>query len=69
VANRVSPASRDEPRRDVIEGIQFAGENTAVARLRCSIGTKDFIDFLTIVRTDGEWKIIAKIFHITERES
>ncbi|MEH6521334.1 nuclear transport factor 2 family protein [Sulfitobacter sp.] len=69
VAKRVSPASRDEPRRDVIEGIQFAGENTAVARLRCSIGTKDFIDFLTIVRTDGEWKIMAKIFHMKERES
>ncbi|MEH6739401.1 MAG: 2-hydroxymuconate tautomerase family protein [Sulfitobacter sp.] len=31
VAKRVSPASRDEPRRDVIEGIQFAGENTAVS--------------------------------------
>ena len=69
VAQRVSPASRDEPRRDVIEAIQFAGQNTAFARLRCSIGTKDFIDFLTIVRTDGEWKIMAKIFHMTERES
>ena len=69
VAKRVSPASRDEPRRDVIEEIQFAGENTVFARLRCSIGTKDFIDFLTIVRTDGEWKIMAKIFHMKERES
>jgi hypothetical protein len=69
VAKRVSPASRGEPRRDVIEGIDFAGENTAFARLRCSIGTKDFIDFLTIVRTEGEWKIMAKIFHMKERES
>ncbi|WP_294615280.1 nuclear transport factor 2 family protein [uncultured Roseovarius sp.] len=69
VAKRVSPASRDEPRRDVIESIEFAGENTAFARVRCSIGTKDFIDFLTLVRTDGEWRIMAKIFQITERES
>lgn len=69
VAKRVSPSSRDEPRRDVIEGIQFAGDNTAFARLRCSIDTKDFIDFLTIVRTNGEWKIMAKIFHMKERES
>lgn len=68
VANRVSPASRDEPRRDVIESIEFAGENTAFARVRCSIGTKDFIDFLTFVRTDGAWRIMAKIFHITDRE-
>jgi hypothetical protein len=69
VAKRVSPASRDEPRRDVIESIEFAGESTAFARVRCSIGTKDFVDFLTIVRTDGAWSIMAKIFQITERES
>jgi Putative lumazine-binding len=67
VSKRVSPASRNEPRRDVIETIEFAGENTAFARVRCSIGTKDFIDFLTLVRTDGAWRIMAKIFHITER--
>ncbi|WP_120498953.1 nuclear transport factor 2 family protein [Roseovarius sp. EL26] len=67
VSKRVSPASRDEPRRDVIESIEFAGENTAFARVRCSIGTKDFIDFLTFVRTDGAWRIMAKIFQITDR--
>lgn len=68
VAKRVSPASRNEVRRDVIDSIEFAGENTAFARVRCSIGTKDFIDFLTLVRTDGAWRIMAKIFQITERE-
>jgi hypothetical protein len=69
VAKRVSPASRNEPRRDVIESVEFAGENTAFARVRCSIGTKDFVDFLTLVRTDGTWRIMAKIFQITERGS
>ncbi|MGY8997255.1 MAG: nuclear transport factor 2 family protein [Alphaproteobacteria bacterium] len=66
VAKRVSPASRDEPRRDAID---FAGDNTAFARVRCSIGTKDFVDFLTLVRTDGTWRIIAKVFQITERKA
>ena len=69
VAKRVSPASREEPRRDVIESMEFAGDNTAFARVQCSIGTKDFIDFLTLVRTDGVWRIMAKIFQITERET
>lgn len=69
VAKRVSPASRNEPRCDVIDSIEFAGENIAFARVRCSIGTKDFIDCLTLVRTDGAWRIMAKIFHYTERES
>lgn len=68
VAKRESPASRNECRRDVINGIEFAGENTAFARVRCSIGTRDFVDFLTLVRTDGTWRIIAKVFQITESE-
>ena len=69
VEKRESPASRAEPRRDMIDAIEFAGDNTAFARVRCSIGTRDFIDFLTLVRTDGAWRIIAKVFHITEHDS
>jgi len=69
VAKRESPASRAEPRRDVIDAIEFAGENTAFARVRCSIGMRDFTDFLTLVRTDGAWRIMAKVFQVTERET
>lgn len=69
VAARQSPASRGEPRRDHIDAIELAGENTAIARVRCSIGTRDFVDFLTLVRTEGLWRIIAKVFQIVERES
>jgi Putative lumazine-binding len=69
VAARQSPASRGEPRRDHIDAIDLAGENTAVARVRCSIGTRDFVDILTLVRTDGAWWIIAKVFQIIERET
>ncbi len=64
VAARESPASRNEERRDHIDSIEFAGENTAFARVRCSIGTRDFVDFLTFVRTDGQWRIIAKVFQV-----
>ena len=69
VAARQSPASRGEPRRDHIDAIDLAGENTAVARVRCSIGTRDFVDILTLVRTDGAWWIIAKVFQIIDRET
>ncbi len=68
VAARQSPASRGEPRRDYIDAIDLAGENTAVARLRCSIGQRDFVDFLTLIRTEGQWRIIAKVFQIIERQ-
>lgn len=69
VAARQSPASRGEARRDFIDTIELAGENTALARVRCSIGSRDFVDFLTLVRTDGRWQIIAKVFQIVERGS
>lgn len=68
IATRESPASRREARRDHVDAIDVAGENTAVARVRCSIGTRDFVDFLTLVRTEGRWRIMAKVFQITERQ-
>ena len=68
VAARQSPLSRGEPRRDIIESIDLAGDNTGFARVCCSIGTRDFTDFLSLVCTGGEWKIVAKVFHFIERE-
>lgn len=64
VAARQSPASRGEPRRDYVDEIQFAGENTAFTRVRCSIGERDFVDFLTLVRVNNRWQVIAKVFQI-----
>jgi len=69
VAARQSPASRGESRKDHIDSIEIAGANTAMARLRCSIGTRDFVDFLTLVRTEGRWQVIAKVFQIIENRN
>ena len=69
VAARQSPASRRETRRDHIDSIDLAGDNTAFARVRCSIGERDFVDFLTLIRDNGQWRIIAKVFQIIERQA
>ncbi|MBO6518678.1 MAG: nuclear transport factor 2 family protein [Rhodospirillales bacterium] len=69
VAARTSPASRGEARIDAVESIEFAGENTAFARARCAIGDRQFTDFLTLIRSAGEWRIIAKVFQIEVRTS
>ncbi|MEM9302010.1 MAG: nuclear transport factor 2 family protein [Pseudomonadota bacterium] len=61
---RESPQSRGEARKDIIDSIEFAGENTARAQVRCSIGKTDHVDFLTLVRDEGRWQIIAKVFQI-----
>lgn len=68
VARRLSPKSRSEPRRDRIAGIEFAGPVTAFARVHCAIGPKDFTDFLTLIFTEGRWRIIAKVFHYDLRD-
>ena len=66
IANRHSPASRREKRNDFIEAIEIAGNNTALARVRCSISDRHFVDLLSMVRADGQWRIISKVFHIIE---
>jgi 4-oxalocrotonate tautomerase len=63
VDRRPSPASRDEPRRDRIGSLEFAGPVTSFARVECAIGPKFFTDFLTLIRVDGRWQIISKVFH------
>lgn len=68
VDKRPSPASRGEKRRDRIVSIEFAGPVTALARVNCAIGPKYFTDLLTLVCTDGEWRIIAKVFHYDVEE-
>ncbi len=67
VDGRVSPAALGEERRDEIVSIELAGPVSARADLRCSIGTRDFIDFLTLIKLDGRWQIVSRVFHYTER--
>lgn len=60
---RPSPASRGEVRSDEILAIEFAGPDAAFARLRCAIAPRHFIDLLTLIRVEGRWQVIAKVFH------
>lgn len=70
VAHRESPESQGEVRTGAIVSIQFAGPTTALARVQCSIGPKQFTDLLSMVRVDDRWQIIAKVFHfdVTDKE-
>jgi hypothetical protein len=63
VDRRPSPQSRGERRTDRIVSIQLAGPVTAFVHAECSIGAKQFSDFLTLVFVDGRWQIISKVFH------
>ena len=63
VDKRPSPASRNEPRHDRIISLEMAGPVTALARVECAIGEKFFTDLLSLVKLDGRWQIISKVFH------
>ena len=67
VDQRPSPASRGETRADSIVSIELAGPVTAFARVNCTIGPKAFTDLLTLIRIDGRWQIISKVFHFDLR--
>lgn len=67
ITKREPPANKNEPRQDIIDSIELAGENTARAKVRCSIGSNDYVDFLTLIRVDKKWLIIAKVFQIIKR--
>jgi hypothetical protein len=60
---RPSPASQGEPRSGRIVALEFAGPATALARVECAIPPKRYLDLLTLLKVDGRWWIIAKVFH------
>lgn len=63
VEARPSPASKGDTRTDEVVSIEFVGPVTALAKLRCSIQPKHFVDLLTLIHVDGRWQVIAKVFH------
>jgi hypothetical protein len=63
VAGRQSPAERGDPRADEIQNITVPSPTTAHARVREYLLPKHFIDELTLVCSDGRWKIVSKVWH------
>ncbi len=65
VEKRPSPASQGHLRTDRIVSVEFAGPVTVFVKAECSIPPKAFIDFLTLVKLEGDWRIVSKVFHYT----
>jgi 4-oxalocrotonate tautomerase len=68
VRQRPSPASQGHARTDRIDSIEFAGPVTALARVACSVPPRYFTDLLTLVKLDGRWRIVAKVFEFVLKE-
>ena len=56
------PAADEDKRKRAIETIDVAG-NAASARIVLDYPTVRFIDYMSLLKIDGEWKIVSKVFY------
>jgi hypothetical protein len=63
VESRPSAKSKGDERRDRIVSIDFSGPATAFAKVECQLPPRYFTDYLTLLKIDGRWQVIAKAFH------
>ncbi len=68
VSKRPSPKSQGKPRADKILSIDFNGPVHAFVKLNCAVPPRYFTDYLTFVKADGRWQVIAKAYHFDVRE-
>lgn len=61
-------AAKDEAnRKRYIESIDVAG-NAAVGKIVLDYPTVKFIDYMSLLKIDGEWKIVNKTFYAEPKE-
>jgi hypothetical protein len=68
VEGRESPKSQGLARHDRIISIDMSDETTALAKLNCAVPPRFFTDYLTLLKLDGRWQIVAKSFRFETRE-
>jgi putative lumazine-binding protein len=67
VRGRASAKSQGLARHDRIVTIDQSGPATAFAKVECALPPRFFVDYLTLIKTGGGWKIVAKAFKTETR--
>ncbi|HJM51424.1 MAG TPA: nuclear transport factor 2 family protein [Alphaproteobacteria bacterium] len=62
VSGRASPVDSGQQRMDRILSIDKSGAESALAKVQIAIGPKFFTDYLNLLKIDGRWQIISKIY-------
>lgn len=68
IEGRPSAKSKGSARADRIVSIDFSGPETAFAKVECQLPPRYFTDYLTLLKLDGRWQVIAKAFHTVTKE-
>ena len=56
------PAADEDKRKRWIESVEVSG-NAAVGKVILDYPTVKFVDYMTLLKIDGEWKIVNKSFY------
>ena len=64
IAERQSPETIGEKRDDKIILIDIASPTTAMVKVKCNILHNNYIDYLSLFKISGKWRIISKVFHM-----
>jgi hypothetical protein len=62
VASRPSPASRNAKRDDRILMIDRVGEMNAIVKISCMVDPTTYTDYLSLIKFEGRWQIVAKAY-------
>lgn len=60
------PAADEAQRRRSIESLDVTG-NAAMAKVVLDYPSVKFTDYLSLVKADGEWRIVNKIFNVERK--
>lgn len=67
LSKRESPKSLNAARHQEVVLIDAASTHQAIAKVRVLINGTMFVDHLTYLKTDGEWKIAFKAYHVESK--
>ncbi len=62
VDQRTAPCELKQPRRERIISIENDGENMAFVKLSMQMYERQYLDYLTLIRSENRWQIISKVF-------
>ena len=62
VRARPAPKQQGLPRHDHVLSVDLISPTMAAVKLKCAIPPRFFTDQLSLLKTDGKWQIVQKVF-------
>ncbi len=59
-------AGGPSPRKNEIESVNITG-NAASVKIMCDLPNVQYVDYISLLKIEGEWKIVAKIFEVIKK--